>query len=92
MRGGAFPLFFLKEVYILGRLKTDAWRVSMSNQTNTLGKRRQRSTNLAALVFLLPVFLILTVFIFYPIVDSFSISTYKWNGIAADKTFVGLSN
>ncbi len=64
----------------------------MSNQTNTLGKRRQRSTNLAALVFLLPVFLILTVFIFYPIVDSFSISTYKWNGIAADKTFVGLSN
>ena len=32
------------------------------------------------------------VFIFYPIVDSFIISTYKWNGIAADKQFIGLAN
>lgn len=64
----------------------------MNNQTNTLGKRRQRSMNIAAFVFLSPVFLILIVFIFYPIVDSFVISTYRWNGIAAERTFVGLSN
>lgn len=64
----------------------------MNSQADTLGKRRQRSTNIAAFVFLLPVFLILTVFILYPIVDSFIISTYRWNGIAADKVFVGLSN
>lgn len=64
----------------------------MKNQTNVLGKRRQRSTNIAAFVFLLPVALILTVFIFYPIVDSFIISTYKWNGIASEKTFIGLAN
>lgn len=64
----------------------------MKNQTSVLGKRRQRSTNIAAFVFLLPVALILTIFIFYPIADSFVISTYKWNGIAADKTFIGLAN
>ena len=64
----------------------------MNNHADTLGKRRQRSTNIAAFVFLLPVFLILTIFIFYPIIDSFIISTYRWNGIAADKVFVGLSN
>lgn len=64
----------------------------MKNQSGTLSGRRQRSTNIAAFVFLLPVILLLTVFIFYPIVDSFVISTYKWNGIAAERTFVGISN
>lgn len=64
----------------------------MKEQVNSLGRRRQRSTNIAAFVFLIPVVLILSVFIFYPIVDSFIISTYKWNGIAAKKTFVGASN
>lgn len=64
----------------------------MKNQSNTLSRRRQRSTNIAAFIFLLPVILLLTVFIFYPIVDSFIISTYKWNGIAADKTFIGAAN
>ncbi len=64
----------------------------MKNQSNTLSGRRQRSTNIAAFVFLLPVILLLTVFIFYPIVDSFMISTYKWNGIASERTFVGISN
>lgn len=64
----------------------------MKNQSGTLVGRRQRSTNIAAFIFLLPVILLLTVFIFYPIVDSFIISTYKWNGIAAERTFVGISN
>ena len=66
--------------------------ISMKNQSGTLSGRRQRSTNIAAFVFLLPVSLLLTVFIFYPIVDSFVISTYKWNGIAAERTFVGIAN
>lgn len=64
----------------------------MKNQSGTLVGRRQRNTNIAAFIFLLPVILLLTVFIFYPIVDSFIISTYKWNGIAAERTFVGISN
>ncbi len=41
---------------------------------------------------MLPVVVILSIFIFYPIIDSFVISTYKWNGIAVDKSFIGLSN
>lgn len=59
---------------------------------SALAKRRQRSTNQAAFIFLLPVMLIMCVFIFYPIVDSFRISTLNWNGISADTTFIGLDN
>lgn len=59
---------------------------------NSLGARRQRSVNRAAAVFLLPVSILLVVFIFYPIVDSFIISGYKWNGISVDRSFIGLRN
>lgn len=59
---------------------------------NALAKRRQRSTNQAAFIFLLPVILIMCVFIFYPIIESFRISTLNWNGISADTTFIGLDN
>lgn len=57
-----------------------------------MGIRRQRSVNRAAFVFLFPVALIMICYIFYPIIDSFVISTYRWNGIAADKEFIGLAN
>ena len=59
---------------------------------NSLGARSQRSVNRAAAVFLLPVTILLIVYIFYPIVDSFRISGYKWSGISVDRTFVGLRN
>lgn len=61
-------------------------------KNNALAKRRQRSTNQAAFIFLLPVILIMCVFIFYPIIESFRISTLKWNGISADTVFIGLDN
>ena len=32
------------------------------------------------------------IYVFYPIVDTFMTSLYKWNGISADKTFIGLKN
>lgn len=64
----------------------------MANHTQRLGRRRQQATNKAAFIFLLPVAFFMITFIFYPIVDSFIISTYKWNGIAAEKTFIGLGN
>lgn len=64
----------------------------MKNPANALSKRRQRSTNQAAFVFLLPVVLIMCIFIFYPIIDSFRISTLNWNGISANKTFIGIHN
>lgn len=55
-------------------------------------EKRQRSTNIAALVFLLPVLILLVIFIFYPIIDSFVISTFDWNGISSNKTFVAFKN
>lgn len=47
---------------------------------------------LAATVFLAPVILIMLVYIVYPILSTFHISLYKWNGISADRTFIGLGN
>ena len=64
----------------------------MKGKAQTIERRRQQSTNMAAFIFLLPAAVFLFAFIFYPIMDSFIISTYKWNGIAADKQFIGLSN
>jgi raffinose/stachyose/melibiose transport system permease protein len=58
----------------------------------SLAVQRQRATRKAAVIFLAPVVLLLVVYIFYPIVDTFITSTYKWNGISADKTFIGLKN
>lgn len=64
----------------------------MKDKNISLIKRRKRETNVAAAVFLLPVFLFLLIFLFYPIVETFLTSLYEWNGIAADKIFIGLEN
>ncbi|MCI9124184.1 MAG: sugar ABC transporter permease [Eubacterium sp.] len=61
-------------------------------KSSTLGEQRKKSTAICAAVFLLPVFFFLVVYIFYPILDTFIISGYKWNGISADRTFIGLGN
>lgn len=58
----------------------------------SLALARARSTRKAATVFLIPIFLIIIIFIVYPIIDTFITSTYKWNGISADKTFTGAAN
>ncbi len=48
--------------------------------------------NIAAAVFLAPALVFLVVFIAYPIIDSFHLSTVKWNGISPNKEFVGFAN
>lgn len=58
----------------------------------TLAARRKRQTNQIALAFLLPVFLLMIVYIAYPIVSTFISSFTSWNGISANKTFNGLTN
>lgn len=55
-------------------------------------KQRQRATRKAAAIFLAPVIILLIVFIFYPILDTFNTSLYKWNGISSSKSFIGLGN
>ncbi len=64
----------------------------MNKQLTSLAKRRQRSVGIAAAVFLAPVIILIAVFIVYPIIDTFNISMYSWNGIEPEKDFVGLSN
>lgn len=59
---------------------------------NSLALARARSTRKAATVFLLPIFIILILYIVYPIIDTFMTSTYKWNGISSDKKFTGFEN
>ncbi len=52
-----------------------------------------RGTDLAsAAAFLSPTLLILSVFIFFPVVFSFYLSFHKWNMFAQNQPFVGLDN
>lgn len=62
------------------------------NSSYTLAKSRKRQTIFAEAVFLIPVFLLISVYIVYPIIDSFVLSFHSWNGIDIHKTFVGFSN
>lgn len=64
----------------------------MESQTNSLAKRRAASTRNAAIIFLVPALLFLIIYIAYPIVYSFNLSYYDWNGFASNKIFVGLNN
>lgn len=68
------------------------WRIKMGEKKLSLQQKRKRGINQAAFIFLLPVVLLLLVYVFYPIIDTFYTSFYQWNGISADKIFVGLDN
>ena len=58
----------------------------------SLAAKRQRDTNRVAALFLAPVAILLVIYIFYPIVDTFRVSTFKWNGISTSPKFIGLQN
>ncbi|MDF2985472.1 MAG: permease component of ABC-type sugar transporter [Eubacterium sp.] len=60
--------------------------------TRSLLIHRKRSTAIAAAVFLIPVFFFITIFIIYPIINSFWLSLHEWNGISTDRPFTGLDN
>jgi len=62
----------------------------MSHQS--LQHTRQKSTRIAATVFLAPVILLMFLYIIYPILSTFEISLYEWNGISANREFIGLQN
>jgi raffinose/stachyose/melibiose transport system permease protein len=61
-------------------------------RSRTLEQARRRSVRYTATLFLAPVILIMLVYILYPIISTFEISLYKWNGISAKKVFIGLGN
>ena len=57
-----------------------------------LAQAKAKSTAIAASVFLAPALILIAVFIVYPVIDTFVISGYKWNGISADRVFIGIEN
>lgn len=58
----------------------------------TLAQKRQRDTNRVAVLFLAPVIILLIIYIFYPIIETFRVSAFKWNGISSSPQFIGLDN
>ena len=64
----------------------------MKEKSNSLLAIRERNTRRVAALFLAPVTILMVVYVFYPIVDTFITSGYQWNGISANKTFIGLQN
>lgn len=64
----------------------------MNKEGVTLAQRRRRSTNCVAAVFLAPVVILLVVYIFYPIIETFRVSSFNWNGISSNPRFIGLDN
>lgn len=62
------------------------------NNTMSLAEKRRRSYGICAAVFLAPVLIFLAVYLLYPIIATFINSLYQWNGISADKKFLGLGN
>lgn len=64
----------------------------MQRKNDTLVKRQNSATNRAAAVFLAPVIILLIVYFVYPIMESFRISAFKWNGISSNPIFIGFDN
>ena len=64
----------------------------MQIKTISLAKKRDLAIKKATIIFLVPAFIFLLVFIVYPIIYSVRLSTYEWNGIGLNKLFIGLEN
>ena len=55
-------------------------------------KRAFRSINLTPYLFLLPAVLVMLVFVYYPVIQNFYFSLFKWSAIDPDMKFVGFAN
>ena len=65
----------------------------MRDKASTLATTRRREINRVAILFMLPAFFFIAMFIAYPIIDSMRLSLFKWDGFAGvEPTFVGLDN
>ncbi len=65
----------------------------MRGKITSLASTRRREINRVAILFLLPAFFFIAVFIAYPIADSMYLSLFKWDGFATSRpSFTGLDN
>lgn len=53
---------------------------------------RRNEYTLTIILFLLPTLICLAVFVVWPILSSFELSLYEWNGIDPQRTWIGLEN
>ncbi len=53
---------------------------------------KYRNSKRVGFLYILPLFLFVLIFMVYPIVFNVKNSFYDWNGISADKVFIGLKN
>lgn len=63
----------------------------MKNKGGLIAKRR-RSYGICAAVFLAPVMILLIAYLLYPIIATFANSLTQWNGISAEKQYIGFAN
>ncbi|MBE5809214.1 MAG: sugar ABC transporter permease [Clostridiales bacterium] len=61
-------------------------------KTNDLARAESRSTAIAATLFLFPAIALIILYMIYPVIDTFVTSGYSWNGISADRLFIGFDN
>ncbi len=54
--------------------------------------RRNKYSQKEAYIFILPILLLFFIYVAYPIIFNFYHSFFDWNGMSADKTYVGWSN
>lgn len=57
-----------------------------------MAQARSRSTGIAAAVFLFPALALIAIYMIYPVIDTFIISAYSWNGISSNRIFIGIQN
>lgn len=66
--------------------------MAQNKKTNGLAQARSRSTGIAAAVFLFPALALIAIYMIYPVIDTFIISAYSWNGISSNRIFIGIQN
>lgn len=66
--------------------------MAQNKKTNGLAQARSRSTGIAAAVFLFPALALIAIYMIYPVIDTFIISAYSWNGISSSRIFIGIQN
>lgn len=68
----------------------------LDQKPTSTARRRSNGRRLAAairyLIFLGPAALLYVPFVLKPLVETFGLSLFAWNGVSADKVFVGLAN
>lgn len=55
-------------------------------------KQYEKRERRLALGLLIPTIIVFSIFMFWPVIRTFSLSFYKWNMVSPNKTFVGLNN